>query len=126
MRNEVQISNFKVEDGAKPVYVQDYVHQSSIELYAAPVSKSNLIIALRDAGWLESSRSQRKHLGVILLLLAHRELLACVHNNTLIVHEYNTTHIQMESAYFPLPITTKEVERGHNTEPKPPYTTTRL
>jgi len=41
--NEAEIMNFKMNDGSpSPMYVQDYINQSAIELYAAPISDGNI------------------------------------------------------------------------------------
>lgn len=51
MKSEEPILNYKIEDsnpqaGKQPVYVQEYVNQSVIEVYSAPPSKANLKVEL--------------------------------------------------------------------------------
>ena len=44
MERDEQIWNFKVEGGPKPIFVQDYLQESFMELYGPPISEGNLEI----------------------------------------------------------------------------------
>ena len=52
MKSEEPIKNFKMKDGDntsakeedKPVYIQEYMHQSQLELYLPPLSDAHLIV----------------------------------------------------------------------------------
>ena len=43
---EAQILNYKLSEIGQPTYVHDYIQQSAIELYAAPMSAGNLIFEI--------------------------------------------------------------------------------
>ena len=50
MKSEEPIKNYKLEEadtktGSMPVYVQEYVNQSVLEVYAAPTNSASLEVA---------------------------------------------------------------------------------